>query len=59
MDTFTSLVRETEAVKKSMAVSAADYRKQLATQWDALFPPRAYLPSSDSERLSRIKEVVM
>lgn len=59
MDTFTSLVRETEAVKKSMAASSADYRKQLATQWDDLFPPRAYLPSSDSERLSRIKEEVM
>jgi polysaccharide pyruvyl transferase WcaK-like protein len=59
VDTFTSLVSETEAVKKSMAASLVDYRKQLATQWDALFPPEARMPGTDSERLSRISAVVL
>jgi polysaccharide pyruvyl transferase WcaK-like protein len=39
MDTFTSLVSDAEAVKRSMAASLASYRSQLAIQFDSLFPP--------------------
>ncbi|HEY1262960.1 MAG TPA: polysaccharide pyruvyl transferase family protein [Terriglobales bacterium] len=38
---FASLVASTDAVKARLAGSLADYRGQLAMQWDALFPPQA------------------
>jgi len=40
MDTFTSLVRDTEIIKRSMAASLADYRLKLTTQFDDLFRRR-------------------
>jgi polysaccharide pyruvyl transferase WcaK-like protein len=46
MDTFKSLVEESDAVKKRLAASLADYHTRLATQWDGLFAPQEYLPST-------------
>jgi polysaccharide pyruvyl transferase WcaK-like protein len=39
MDTFTALVGNSEAVKKSMAANFVDYRAKLTAQFDGLFPP--------------------
>jgi polysaccharide pyruvyl transferase WcaK-like protein len=58
MDTFAALVSETETVKKSMAASLAEYRQQLAAQWDVLFPTEAYMSRRDAERTSRVGTVV-
>jgi polysaccharide pyruvyl transferase WcaK-like protein len=54
-DTFASLVGDTEEIKRSMAVSLARYRSQLAIQFDDLFPgrPRANVDAaSDTCRSS-------
>jgi polysaccharide pyruvyl transferase WcaK-like protein len=61
MDTFTSLVSDTETIKKRMAASLVDYRVRLATQFDDLFPPgsaEAYVPTPESEGLVRVNTVV-
>lgn len=42
MNSFTSLVNESEAVKKGMALSLTSYRERLANQFDELFPPGLY-----------------
>lgn len=39
LDTFTSLVSDTETIKRSMAANLADYRLKLTIQFDSLFPP--------------------
>lgn len=60
-DTFTSLVNDTDAVKKSMAGSLAEYKTRLATQFDDLFPPgfeQAYTLTPESEGLFRAKAIV-
>jgi polysaccharide pyruvyl transferase WcaK-like protein len=38
METFTALVSDAEAVKKSMAASLAEYRTKSTAQFDSLFP---------------------
>jgi polysaccharide pyruvyl transferase WcaK-like protein len=58
VDTFTSLVGDTEAIKRSMAASLIDRRARLATQFDGLFPPdsvQARMLTPESERLLRTK----
>jgi polysaccharide pyruvyl transferase WcaK-like protein len=61
MDTFTSLVSDTEAVKRSMAASLVDYRAKSTTQFDNLFPPdsaQAWMLTPESEGLLRAKAAV-
>jgi len=55
MDRFTSLVEETESVKKALATNLSDYRMRLTTQWDALFPPEVCSPGMSLARVPRIR----
>ena len=61
MDTFASLVSDTEVVKRSMASTLAEYRVKLAMQFDGLFLPdfaQGYVLSAESERPLPEKAVV-
>ena len=57
-DKFSSLVASMETVKERMARNLVEYRSQLATQWDALFPPHLCVPQMD-EGKPQITEVAL